>query len=102
MGRRWPKGTKFGLLYGSANRDAAAFPDAEVFDVGRAPNRHIAFGRGAHLCLGNHLARLEMEVIFLTLLRRARVMERMGGLPEFKRGLSVRGPVALRMEIAAA
>ena len=102
MGRRWPKGTKFGLLYGSANRDMAAFPDADVFDVGRAPNRHIAFGRGAHLCLGNHLARLEMEVIFLTLLRHARVLERTSGSPEFKRGLSVRGPVALPVEIAAA
>ena len=70
--------------------------------MGRVPNRHIAFGRGAHLCLGNHLARLEMEVIFLTLLRRARVLERTGGAPEFKRGLSVRGPVALPVKIAAA
>jgi len=102
MGRRWPKGTKFGLLYGSANRDAAAFPDAEVFDVGRVPNRHIAFGRGAHLCLGNHLARLEMEVIFLALLERTRGIARTGGPVEFKRGLSVRGPVALPVEIAPA
>jgi cytochrome P450 len=102
MGRAWPKGTKFGLLYGSANRDGAAFPDADVFNVGREPNRHIAFGRGAHLCLGNHLARLDMEVVFLTLLRRTRSIARVGGPPEFKRGLSVRGPVALPVRLEPA
>jgi len=99
MGRRWPKGTKFGLLYGSANRDAAAFPAADAFDVGRVPNRHIAFGRGAHLCLGNHLARLEMDVVFPSLLRRARSIERRVDTPTFVRGLCVRGletlPVSL-------
>ncbi len=102
MGRRWPKGTKFGLLYGSANRDPAAFPAADTFDVGRAPNRHVAFGRGAHLCLGNHLARLEMEVIFPRLLERTRAIFRTGGPAEFKRGLSVRGPVALPISSAPA
>ena len=47
-GKTYPRETKFGLLYGSANRDPDQFPDADRFDVTRDPNRHVAFGRGAH------------------------------------------------------
>jgi len=99
LGKRYPKGTKFGLLYGSANRDAETFPDADKFDVSRKPNRHIAFGRGAHLCLGNHLSRLDMEIVFLTLLQRAKSIDLMIDEVKFKRSLSVRGPVALPLSI---
>ncbi|SHL72246.1 cytochrome P450 [Roseibium suaedae] len=94
-GKTYPRGTKFGVLYGSANRDPAQFPEADRFDVGRTPNWHIAFGRGAHFCLGNHLARLDMDIIFSSLLRRFSHMELSGGTPAYKRGLSVRGPVSL-------
>ena len=94
LGRTYPKGTKFGLLYASANRDPARFENADSFDVGRSPNRHIAFGRGAHLCLGNHLSRLDMEIAFLTFLDRTRSIELRSNEIEYKRGLSVRGPVA--------
>ena len=52
------------LLYPSANRDEEVFDRPEVFDIGRAPNPHIAFGFGAHFCLGNQLARLELKVMF--------------------------------------
>ena len=102
LGRRYPKGTKFGLLYGSANRDPHQFPSADRFDIGRTPNRHLAFGRGAHLCLGNHLSRLDMEVIFLTLMKRAKTIELLEGEPEYKKGLSVRGQRSLRVLLAAA
>lgn len=94
-GKTYPRGTKFGVLYGSANRDPAQFPEADRFDVGRTPNWHIAFGRGAHFCLGNHLARLDMDIIFSSLLRRFASLELNGGTPAYKRGLSVRGPVSL-------
>ena len=90
----FPRGTKFGLLYGSANRDPEFFPNPDAFDVGRTPNRHLAFGGGVHFCLGNHLARQNMEVIFTTLLKRFSSIE-LAGEPEYKRGLSVRGPKAL-------
>ena len=99
LGRRYPKGTKFGLLYGSANRDPGHFPDADRFDVARTPNRHIAFGRGAHLCLGNHLSRLDMEIVFLSLLERTRSLDLMTDRVMFKRSLSVRGPIELPIRI---
>lgn len=102
QGKRYPKGTKFGLLYGSANRDSDHFPSADTFDIRRAPNRHIAFGRGAHLCLGNHLSRLDMEVIFLAILRRVRSIELLLDEPEFKRSLSIRGPVSLPLVLTPA
>jgi cytochrome P450 len=95
-GRTFPRGTKFGLLYGAANRDPAQFERADVFDAGRHPNRHLAFGGGAHFCLGNHLARLDMDVIFSTLLRRFAGIE-LAEPPVYKRGLSVRGPRSLRL-----
>ena len=56
-------GDKVALWYVSGNRDEDQFPDAGRFDVGREPNRHLAFGLGGpHFCLGAHLARLELRV----------------------------------------
>jgi cytochrome P450 family 142 subfamily A polypeptide 1 len=58
------------LLYPSANRDPRVFSEPDVFDVTRTGNRHVAFGFGAHFCLGAHLARLEIRVMFEEILRR--------------------------------
>ena len=69
-GRRFHKGTRLGFLYASANRDGAYFAEPDSFDIRRNPNRHLAFGGGVHHCLGSHLARLNMEVMFNTVLRR--------------------------------
>jgi len=65
-----PAGAKLLLLYPSANRDASAFPDPDVFDLRRSPNDHVAFGFGTHFCLGASLARLELRVLFQELLAR--------------------------------
>jgi cholest-4-en-3-one 26-monooxygenase len=58
------------LLYPSANRDEAVFADAGSFDITRSPNPHLAFGFGAHFCLGNQLARLELRVMVERVLAR--------------------------------
>ncbi|MEP3049454.1 MAG: cytochrome P450 [Roseibium sp.] len=94
--QNFDRGTKFGVLYGSANRDPEQFENADQFDIGRSPNWHIAFGRGAHFCLGNHLARLNMDIIFSTLLKRLKSID-LVEKPTYKRGLSVRGPEAVHI-----
>ncbi len=58
------------LLYPSANRDEAVFEHADTFDITRSPNPHVAFGFGAHFCLGNQLARLELRVMVERILAR--------------------------------
>lgn len=63
-------GDKVLLLYPSANRDERVFVDPFRFDVARDPNPHVAFGFGAHFCLGASLARLELRVLFEELLPR--------------------------------
>ena len=65
-----PAGTPITLCIGAANRDPAQFPDAESFDIGRTPNRHLAFATGAHQCAGMALARLEGAVAISRLLAR--------------------------------
>jgi cytochrome P450 family 142 subfamily A polypeptide 1 len=69
-GQQIRQGDKVLLLYPSANRDEKVFPYADRFDVERTPNEHIAFGYGAHYCLGASLARLELRVMFEELLAR--------------------------------
>lgn len=64
-------GDKVLMFHWAANRDPAHFEDANQFDVLRSPNPHVALGApGVHYCLGAHLARLELEVIFRELLTR--------------------------------
>ena len=69
-GARIKAGQEILLLYPSANRDEAVFDDPETFDITRNPNPHLAFGFGAHFCLGNQLARLELRVMVERLLAR--------------------------------
>ncbi len=78
-GARIRAGDKVVLWYVSGNRDEAEFADPAVFDIGRAPNRHLSFGRGGpHLCLGAHLARLEVRVVLAGLARRVAGFELAG------------------------
>jgi len=72
-------GDKVVLWYVSGNRDEAEFDDPETFDIGRSPNRHLSFGRGGpHLCLGAHLARLEVRIVLAALARRVARFELAG------------------------
>lgn len=63
-------GQKVLVWEGSANRDPAVFDRPDQFDITRKPNPHIGFGHGAHFCLGAHLARLELRVLYEELLSR--------------------------------
>jgi cytochrome P450 family 142 subfamily A polypeptide 1 len=69
-GRKLREGDNLLLLYPAANRDPGRFRDPETFNVRRTPNEHLAFGFGAHFCLGASLARLELNVFFEEAVRR--------------------------------
>jgi cholest-4-en-3-one 26-monooxygenase len=69
-GERIGEGAEIMLLYPSANRDDSVFDNADAFVSERAVNPHLAFGFGAHFCLGNQLARLELRVMFERLFAR--------------------------------
>ncbi len=66
------------LCYTSANRDEAVFEDPFTFDPDRTPNNQLAFGYGGHVCLGQHLARLEMRILMEELLPRLSHLELAG------------------------
>jgi hypothetical protein len=70
------------LSYVSANRDEDVFSDPFRFDIGRDPNKHLAFGYGVHFCLGAALARMEVNSFFAELLPRLKSIE-LTGDPEF-------------------
>lgn len=70
-GRQLSAGDKVAMFYWAANRDPAHFADPDAFDVRRSPNPHVGFGGpGPHFCLGAHLARREIRVMFRELLTR--------------------------------
>lgn len=68
----------------SANRDEKIFPNADMFDIERKNNLHIAFGHGIHFCLGAQLARLESKIAISTLLRRCPNIQIKGGKEQIK------------------
>jgi len=86
-----PRGGSVLLSFPSANRDEAQFERAHEFDVTRNPNRHVAFGFGAHYCLGTHLARLETRAFYDELVPRLEQAE-LAGEPAFMQALFVGGP----------
>jgi len=64
------RGDALFAVLGSANRDESEFPDPDILNLTRTPNKHVAFGQGLHFCLGAPLARLEAQVALTTLFRR--------------------------------
>lgn len=85
----------------SANRDEHVFDDADRFLIDRAPNRHLAFGGGRHLCLGAKLARLELAIFLEELAERVSSMELVGE-PEFMASNFTWGCRSLPVRLTAA
>ncbi|MBY0620179.1 cytochrome P450 [Sphingomonas ursincola] len=93
-GQRIAKDDWLMLCYVSGNHDERVFPDPDRFDASRGPNRHVAFGAGVHQCLGLHLARLEMRILFDELLDRIDSVE-LAGTPQRASSTFVGGPKTL-------
>jgi cytochrome P450 len=89
------------LCYPSGNRDEAVFEAPFDFRIDRNPNRHLAFGYGAHLCLGQHLAKLEMRILFEELLPRLAKVE-LAGEPLYTEAVFVGGLKRLPIRFEAA
>ncbi len=89
------------INYVAANHDPAQFPDPRRFDATRENNRHIAFGAGAHQCLGLHLARLEMRLLFEALLDRIDSVE-LAGEPKRAKSTFVGGLKTVPIRFKAA
>jgi cytochrome P450 len=89
-GHHFEPGDAVLLSYWSANRDEAVFDDPMRFDVGREPNRHLAFGFGAHYCLGAVLARMEIRALLTELLPRLRSVS-LAGTPQLSESVFVSG-----------
>ena len=99
-GKKISKGDWLMLSYPSGNRDEAMFDDPFAFKADRSPNKHVAFGYGAHICLGQHLGRMEMRVLWEELLPRLESLE-LNGTPRRTNANFVCGPksVLIRYKI---
>jgi cytochrome P450 len=88
-----PRGTTVICSMAAANRDESVFESAEEMDLTRSPNAHLAFGSGAHSCLGQALARTELQVVLEVLLRKLPTLELAVPVEELERveGLAVGG-----------
>jgi cytochrome P450 len=96
------QGDKIVVWFVSGNFDEEVFPEAERFDVGRDPNPHMAFGSGGpHVCLGAHLARLEVRVMFEELVPRVRELEVVGPIERLRSNF-INGVKHLPVRVSAA
>jgi cytochrome P450 len=99
-GRKIAKGDWLMLCYASGNRDEDVFDEPYKFRCDRKPNRHVAFGYGAHLCLGQYLAKLEMRILFEELLPRLKSIA-LDGEVKMTQAYFVNGPkkLPIRFEV---
>lgn len=95
-------GDRLDVVLAAANRDESVYEDPDRLDINRPARRHLAFGYGAHLCLGQYLARMEMGVALNALLDRLPNLQLdTDHSPPVIDGLSLRGPRALHVRFDA-
>ena len=99
-GKRINQGDALMMLYPSGNRDEEVFENADKFIADRRPNRHLAFGHGAHHCLGNLLAKMEMKHLYEELFSRVSSIE-LNGEPKLIQSTFVSGLKTLPVRVKA-
>jgi len=100
-GQRIRAGDKVVMYFGAANRDPAVFERPDVLDLSRAENPHIAFGTGPHGCLGQHIARIEIDAMLREVLTRMKAFERAAPV-EWLPSNFISGPKVMPLRFRAA
>ncbi|HWA60588.1 MAG TPA: cytochrome P450 [Caulobacteraceae bacterium] len=96
-GQKIREGDKVVMYFGSANRDGAKFVHPDTLDLSRDPNEHIAFGTGPHGCLGQHIARVEIDAMLREVLTRMDGFE-LAAAPEWLPSNFISGPKAMPLK----
>ncbi len=98
-GQALPKGSVAMMMLGSANRDPDEFDEPDLLDLGRKNNSHLAFGVGAHFCIGNQLARMEAQAAILQLVQKFPKIQFAGQAPEWVLNFTLRGLKSLPVSL---
>lgn len=98
-GQTIKRGQHVTVMLGAANRDPSQFERANRFDIGRTPNRHLAFASGPHFCLGAPLARMEGEIALAVLMERCPRMSLADGKPDWRPNMLFRGLNTMRVDL---
>lgn len=96
-----PAGSRVMLNFAAANRDPLVFDDPDTYRADRNPRSHIAFGHGAHMCIGAPLARMEAQAVLRELVRQASAIKP-AGPTTWSTNTSLRGPVRLPITLTRA
>lgn len=100
-GQEIKSGDRLMLCYPSANRDEDVFDNPNTFDITRKPNKHIGFGYGPHMCLGQHVSKLELRILFEELLPKIESVQLVGE-PKLAQANFVGGLTSLPVRITKA
>jgi cytochrome P450 len=100
-GKTLHEGDKAVMYFGSANRDPAKFEQPDTLDLSRKPNEHIAFGTGPHGCLGQHIARIEIDAMLVEVLTRMKDF-RLAGEPKWLPSNFISGPQVMPVKFTSA